>query len=171
MEILIPGLILVALMVYASTKIKKASAQALEAEQVETPDYVISKPAGFINVISPDDGLLFHAYTKEFAEDAPAFRRAEATIRVFDNSDARDLYGELKRSADRVVYEKDGENDSDGSKLSIDILVDDIRVERSLKLLQKGASVYRFCFDTPAECRDQYDSAKREMIESFHLKA
>ncbi len=83
MEILIPGLILVALMVYASTRIKKTAALAYEPETVETEDFVIQKPAGFLTVIGGDPRFAFESYSKEYGgETAPDFRKATAHITV-----------------------------------------------------------------------------------------
>ncbi len=85
MEILIPGLILVALMVWASTKIKKVAAKAYEPETIETDDFVINKPAGFLTVIGGDPQLAFESYSKEFgSENAAEFRKATARIKVSD---------------------------------------------------------------------------------------
>jgi len=89
MEILIPGLILVALMVYASTRIKKTAALAYEPETVETDDFVIHKPAGFLTVIGGDPQYLFESYSKEFGgEAAPDFRKATAYITRSDDGPA-----------------------------------------------------------------------------------
>src|SRR5687767_8261126 len=49
MELLIPGLILVALMVYASTRIKRTAAAAFDRETVDTEDFIIQKPEGFLH--------------------------------------------------------------------------------------------------------------------------
>ena len=85
MEILIPGLILVALMIYASTKIKKSAAEAYEPETIETDDFMIHKPAGFLTVIGGDPKFAFESYSKEFGEEgASEFRKATATISVFN---------------------------------------------------------------------------------------
>lgn len=81
MEILIVGLILVALMVYASTRIKRTAAEAYNPEWIETDEFVIDKPEGFLVVIGGDPQYLFEAYSKEFGgEAAPDFRRATAYI-------------------------------------------------------------------------------------------
>ncbi len=85
MEILIPGLILVALMVYASTRIKRTAAQAFEEETVETNEFSVFKPEGFLNVLNGDPKYLFEAYTKEFGvESSGDIRRATAHITVMD---------------------------------------------------------------------------------------
>ena len=51
MEILIIGSLIVALMVYASTKIKRSAAQAFEEETIETDEFYLVKPEGFLNPI------------------------------------------------------------------------------------------------------------------------
>lgn len=85
MEILIPGLILVALMIYASTRIKKSAARAYESETIETDEFVIFKPAGFLTVIGGDPKYSFEAYSKEFgSESASDIRKATAHITVYD---------------------------------------------------------------------------------------
>jgi hypothetical protein len=171
MELLIPGLALVALMIYASTKIKKAAAQALETEDVETDEFSITKPAGFINIVSPGEGLLFHAYTKEFSDDAPNFRKAEATIRVIENSDADRVLEELKRSGGDVAYQRlDSGPLYESRPCRIDRDIDGVKVIRYVKLLQKDGRVYQFQFDTPAEFKDEFGPAVREMNDSFALK-
>jgi hypothetical protein len=85
MEILIPGLILVALMIYASTRIKKSAAQAYEPETIENDDFIIDKPAGFLTVIGGDPHYAFESYSKDFGgEAAPDFRKATAKITIFN---------------------------------------------------------------------------------------
>jgi len=68
MELLIPGLILVALMVWASTRIKRNAAAAFDAETVETDEFSIVKPEGFLHVLNDDSGLAFRSYSKEFGK-------------------------------------------------------------------------------------------------------
>ena len=81
MEILVPGLILVALMAWLSTRIKRNAAAAFDAERVETEEIVIDKPEGFLHVLNDDSGLLFRAYTKDFATVGQRDVR-QATIEV-----------------------------------------------------------------------------------------
>ena len=66
MEILVPGLILVALMVWLSTRIKRNAAAAFDAERIETEELIVDKPEGFLHVLNDDSGLLFRAYSREF---------------------------------------------------------------------------------------------------------
>jgi hypothetical protein len=81
MEILIPGLILVALMVWLSTRIKRNAAAAFDAERIETEDLIVEKPEGFLHVLNDDSGLLFRAYSKDFGMVGRRDMR-QATIEV-----------------------------------------------------------------------------------------
>ena len=59
MEILIPGLILVGLMVWVSTRIKRNAAKAFEREEIETAEFSLTKPEGFLAPVDPADGDTF----------------------------------------------------------------------------------------------------------------
>src|SRR6187399_163340 len=99
MELLIPGLILVALMVYASTRIKKIAAKAFEAETIETADFVIKKPEGFLNVINGDPRYAFEAYSKEFGgPGAEEFRKGTATLTVHEGTTSEAVAAEILES-------------------------------------------------------------------------
>ena len=91
MELLIPGLILVALMVYASTRIKRTAAQAFEAETVETDQFVIAKPEGFLNVLNGDPQYAFEAYSKDFGDDEEkSVRAATSHLQVYAGTGVED---------------------------------------------------------------------------------
>lgn len=79
MELLIPGLVLVALMVYASTRIKRSAARAFEAEHVERPDFVIEKPEGFLHKVNTSDKD-FEAYSKEYGRGLAENVRAATAV-------------------------------------------------------------------------------------------
>jgi hypothetical protein len=171
MELLIPGLALVALMVYASTRLKKATALALEPEQIETEHFSISKPAGFINVVSPDNGLLLQAYTKEFADAAPNMRKAEATVRIAAGTSLERELGELKQTDGFVSYKNDGETPGSPCLIRFDKTIDANRVSRTVKLFQDGDSVYSLQIDVPDGGDEEFAVARRELNESFELKS
>lgn len=87
MEILIPGLILVALMVYASTKIKRSAARAYEEEKIDHERFSLIKPEGFIEPIRSEAEPAFLAYTKDFGVDEAAdIRIATAEVRIYQDS-------------------------------------------------------------------------------------
>src|SRR5262249_24498312 len=106
MELLIPGLILVALMVYASTRIKRRAAQAFEQETIGTDEFTLVKPEGFLHLISGDPAYAFQAYSKEFgAEDASDRRRATIDLRILADDSFGDVCESVKASG-RLLTEK-----------------------------------------------------------------
>ncbi len=78
MEILIIGVIVVALMVWASTRIKRSAAEAFEEEAIDTDDFSLVKPEGFLSPVENDEYLAFYAYSKEFGEEDKAENCARA---------------------------------------------------------------------------------------------
>src|SRR5688572_14747060 len=102
MEILIPGLILVALMAWASTKIKKRAADAFEAETIETDDYVLRKPEGFLHVVGSETHE-FEAYSREsYEEDNSQARRATIEIDILRETSLAGVRDAISQVADSV---------------------------------------------------------------------
>ena len=111
MEFVIPGLILVAVMVYVSTRIKRSAAAAYDAETVETELFSVTKPEGFLAVASPRSPLLFEAYSKEFGTDGRENERmVTATARKSSEvSPPTEVSSEWHIGEDKVVEFRDGE--------------------------------------------------------------
>ena len=100
MELLIPGLILVALMVYVSTKIKKSAAQAYETERIDTEEFSITKPEGFINPLNTNSPFAFEAFTKEFGSTPnERLRKASAELRIIDGGGFDEVVDSVRTSA------------------------------------------------------------------------
>lgn len=98
MELLIPGLILVALMVYASTRIKKITAEAFEPETIETEEFIIQKPEGFLHNLNGDPKYIFEAYSKEFSKANDKLRVGTATITRIENTPIDAVVNELSQT-------------------------------------------------------------------------
>lgn len=169
MELLIPGLLLVALMVWASTRIKRTAAAAFEAETVDADDFVIKKPDGFLNVINGDSDYAFEAYSKEYGgPGAEDFRQGRINLTVRENE-----------TVDDIVAELDGEFIEDiteivGSKRYR--LVDVKRLEEGVeflvtyKLAEKDGKVYSLEATRLAETSEQFTRKIEAMVTSFELK-
>jgi hypothetical protein len=167
MELLIPGLILVALMVYASTRIKRSAAAAFEAETVETDDFVIQKPDGFLNVIGPDPPYLFEAYSKGFGGYAQDLRLARATLVAVDGTieeSIKALDGEIVGGIGEVL------DDRHYRVIEVKRVVDDIEHRGFYKLAEKAGLVYRFEVDVLAEATPDLLQKAEAMLASFELK-
>ena len=101
MEILIIGLIVVALMVYASTKIKNEAKRAYEREDFSAEHFKITKPDGFIIPIKEDSEFAFEAYSKDFSEEdeTEELNQCWATVKSFKKDESID-----KTTNERVKY-------------------------------------------------------------------
>lgn len=100
MELLIPGLILVALMVYASTRIKKSAAQAFEPETIDTDLFYFEKPEGFLTVLNGKPELEYEGYSREFGGDgAEDIRQGRVEVRKITNSSFKETVAKIGESA------------------------------------------------------------------------
>jgi hypothetical protein len=149
MEILIIGIILVALMAYASTKIKNAARMAYEKEVFETEEFKIIKPDGFIIPVKENSEFLFETYSKDFAEDeAEKFNQCWAV--VVEN-------GETENSSEVVVSEK---------------IEDDVTIKIFRKNLVNHSfnKTYELEISVLPYYQEQYSDRIKMMLESFSLK-
>ena len=96
MELLIPGLALVALMVWASTRIKRTAADAFAPEVIDTPEFSIKKPEGWLSIAVPT--LPFEAYTKDYAPSPNEEIRWRATWALFRPREPAAAYLIIPRS-------------------------------------------------------------------------
>lgn len=105
MEILIPGLLLVAFMVYASTRIKRTAAEAFESETIAGDDFVIQKPEGMLTVLNGRPELLFESYSKEYGKgDAGEIRQIRAELRRHETPETGTRSDETVEVLDGVKY-------------------------------------------------------------------
>ena len=107
MEILIIGGLFVALMVYVSTKIKRSAAQAFEAEKIETDDFVIEKPDGFLHPLRDPPDYPFEAYSKTYGERSTRnIWRARTRLRISDGSNLKAHVQEIKKGEEKIESKK-----------------------------------------------------------------
>ena len=170
MELLIPGLILVALMAYASTRIKRSAAKAFEAETVETEQFVIQKPDGFLNVINGDPQFAFEAYSKEFGTGAAKeFRMGTSTISIADagtdpTKTIKSAGTEVVSNINEVVGEKhyrviEGKRINKGTELRV-----------LYKIAESGGKVFVLEITTLPEAPDEFSHKIESMLDSFEIK-
>jgi len=101
--ILIPGLILVALMVYVSTRIKKTAAAAFDAETIETDEFIIQKPEGFLHKLNGDPKYVFEAYSKEHSKVNDRRRLAFVSITRVENTSLEKVASDVLQDAELVA--------------------------------------------------------------------
>lgn len=166
MELLIPGLILVALMAYASTRIKRQAALAFEAETVETDEFIIKKPDGFLNVIGGDPAYAFEAYSKEYGgAGAEAFRQATAKLTI-DEADV-----DAPEADDEIVTERAEVIGDDRYRI-----IETRRAEKGVefcvfsKIAERNGKVYHLEITALSETTDEFMRNIEAMLDSFELK-
>jgi hypothetical protein len=172
MDILIAGLILVALMVYASTRIKRAAARAYEGEIVEGDDWAIVKPEGFLSEEGDLGRHCFRAYSKDFGAGPSAeLRKAVARITIHPGTSfeeiverAKEEVGEVKRAdvsrtGDARVCEMSARSQTSG-----------VPVHIFYKIAAAAEAVYELRIEVLSESLDEYRGSVEEMLTGFVLK-
>ena len=168
MEILIPGLILVALMVYISTRIKRSAANAYEKETVETAEFSITKPEGFIILDSSDPNVIFAAHSKDYGTgDADRFRRVSAELRRHEDRSIDEV-----KSLARDNVELIGEQHLGGGTTVIETRrsIDGIEFEHEYWISQKDETIYELRITALAETKEDDLKNIDELLASFELK-
>ncbi|HSI87636.1 MAG TPA: hypothetical protein VK918_01190 [Pyrinomonadaceae bacterium] len=156
MEILIPGLILVALMVWASTKIKKKAAAAYEEETIETERFSIEKADGFISPTFPEEGMVFAAYSKEFGRDRTRDLR-QAQLEV-----------SLRRGARLEQLARQFEIDSSNGVVEVPAPSGDLA--EFVRLAASSEGVYELRGRVLLDHRQEFARKLKEMMASFNPK-
>ena len=168
MEILIVGVVIVALMAYVSTRIKKSAANAFERETFDAPDFLLVKPEGFLNPVEAREGLAFYAYSKDYGvENTAKFRQSEIKLRVYEIDNFREIVANAKRLADKVLSEK---NEGDVFLLKTENTEDKVSLEKQHKFISKNGKVYELEIKTLEETKEAYTQRIAETFESFTVK-
>ncbi len=176
MEIFFAGLVLVALMVYASTKIKKSAAAAFEPEIIDAEDFRLVKPQGYINPIRENSPLAFEAYTKDFGfEEAKDFRRSRATLNVSANADFETVCKDAKKTADKIISKRFVEDTPANQKifwLENEKSTNGVKFFTLWKIVEsrEKRKIYQFQVSVLEEYREELAEAASEMLGSFEVK-
>lgn len=172
MELLIPGLILVALMVYASTKIKRTTAAAFEAETVETDEFVVNKPDGFLHVLNGDPQYAFEAYSKEFGgPGAENVRRANVTVTVVAGSTVKEQAERRLNTGNQVIEDiSEVIGDTKYRLIETRSAVNDVEYRNLFKIAERGGKVYVFAIVAIADTTDEAMRDIEAMLSGFELK-
>ena len=169
MELLIPGLAIVALMVWASTRIKRNAAAAYEAETIETDDFVIQKPEGFLHNLNGDPGHALEIYSREYGEVATGIRAGRVSLKVSGGT-AEEAASSIKNN--ETVIDDLGEVIG-GRRYR---LIETTRFEKdsecsvTYKIAEKNGQVYTLEAIRLAETSDEFKGKIDAFVASFELK-
>jgi hypothetical protein len=170
MEILIVGVIIVALMIYTSTRIKRQAAEAFEEETIDTQDFSLVKPEGFLSPVENQDFLAFYAYSKEFGEEEKAEKLYQSLIKlkILAGRSLAEIGGEIKKSFDAGISEEKPDEYTyilRGEK-------SEKEVEKFFyhKLVAKNEQVYDLEIMVLADYQEKFGEKAEKLLTSFHVK-
>jgi hypothetical protein len=168
MEILIPGLALVALMVYVSTRIKRSAAKAFDEEIVETDDFMITKPEGWF-IPTDETDLAFAAYSKEFGTgDAGSVRQVSAELKIRDGSTLEAARDAVVAEASKVVSEQ---HLAGGSMiLETERTENGILLEAERRLVEKEGRIFELSVTALSETKEAQQRNIDTLLSSFEVK-
>jgi hypothetical protein len=170
MEILIVGAIVVALMVYASTKIKRSAAAAFEEETIETDEFSLVKPEGFLNPVETEDYLAFYAYSKEYGEEGKAekFRQSLIKLKILAGRSLTEIGKDVKKSFDKVLSEE--KPDENTFVLSGEKSENDVSQLFYHKIVARGERIFDLEMSVLAEYQEKYEAKAEKLLETFRVK-
>ena len=176
MEIIIIGVLLVALMVYVSTKIKKNAAKEFEPEAVEKEDFSLEKPAGFLYPLHDEPEFAFEAYSKDYGERGTRnIWRAKVRLRIFDDTTLKKHVDRIKSGAESIDSRKQFDDLPEGQKgmiLRTNRTEDEIdyKVLRKLVEVVPENKIYELKTTMLAPFAEVYTDRICEMMRSFVVK-
>lgn len=168
MELLIPGLILVALMAYVSTRIKKSAARAFEAEHVTGDGFSLEKPDGFLVRTGADDQLLFDAYSKDFgAPPAENVRAATAVVTASSELLDKAAKDEARRLSDAQIGERFELGDAHGVIVTGERVADGHEFQVLAKILEQSSRTLTLRIEVLKEKAGELAERVEKMLISF----
>lgn len=174
MEILIVGLGVVALMVFVSTKIKKSAAAAYQPETIETEEFRIYKPEGFIHPLNDDSGYAFVANSKEWGKnEASKFRQAKAVVRVISNSDFKIVCENAKKSSGKVKAKQFVKSAPVGQKIFLlegETSESGVKIFTFWEIIESGKKIYELKIAVLEAYAEDFAERINAITASFNVK-
>lgn len=171
MELLIPGLILVALMVWASTKIKRITAAAFEPERVEMPLYSIYKPSGFLHVLNDESGLDFRAYSRDVESIGKRdLRAATIEVEVFESKDLESRLAEIRRDFDMPSISKYLDGGENSAIIQMRRPDGAAEYAETRKIVSRGNRLIELRVAVLEQRADEFASSVEQILDGFRPK-
>lgn len=168
--------IFIAILLFISSKIRKAANEAYEPEQIERENFSIYKPEGYLNPVEFTEKMPFEAYTRELGErSAGRLRKSLAKLTVTDGLNFDNLRKEIKKNAEEFVSTVFDENAPEGQRTC---LIETKKTENEITTVyvnkivesRRQKKTYNLEVSILEDHRDEFDERIGEMLESFTLK-
>ncbi|HEY0428063.1 MAG TPA: hypothetical protein VGC76_09810 [Pyrinomonadaceae bacterium] len=165
-------IVFVVILFSISSRVKKAAKLAFESETIETDEFSIVKPEGFINPINDESRFNFEAYSKDFGTgDAEALRQAHIFISVSTGKNFAEVCEETKKSAGKILM--DGISESDNSYLiKSEETTENAPAYNFYKIIEseRNQKAYELKITILQDFLDDYQNRVDETLRSFRLK-
>lgn len=170
MEIWIIGGAIVGLMIYASTRIKRNAAAAFAEEQIDTDEFSLVKPEGFLNPVVREEFLAFYAYSKDYGEEGKAEKSRQCLIKlkILAGRSLAQIAKDIKGKFDQTLREEKAGADT--------IILTGERAEQEIetlyyhKLIARDERVFDLEMAVLSDYRENYEAKAEKLLESFHVK-
>jgi len=175
MDIFIIGLVVVALMVFVSTKIKKSAARAFESEIIEKDEFRIVKPEGLMSPLDENSKYPFEARSREYGEKISRnVWQAHAFLTVDKGLNFKAECEKARQTAGKILSEKIF-NETEGEKIC---LIESEKIENEVPMIEfrkiiesrKQQKTYDLQISVLRSFREVYIHKINEMTNSFRLK-
>ncbi len=176
MEIIIIGGILVIVMVIVSTRIKKSAAAAYGPEMIETSQFLVEKPEGFLHPLRDPPDFPFEAYSKLFGDRSTRnIWRARIRLRIFENTTLQRCFDEIELGGESVVSTKkldDLPKGQNGLIVRSHKSDDEVpyKILRKLVEVESQCQVYELKTSILATYGEEYTDRVCQMMGSFMVK-
>lgn len=176
MEIFIIGLIVVAIMAFVSTKIKKVAARAFEPETIEKDEFRIFKPEGLMSPLSENSRYPFEARSRECGEQRGSRNiwRAHAYLTVDTGLNFKAECKKAKESVDKILSERILD-ETGGERVCLiesEKIEDEVQMIEFRKIIEsrKQKKTYDLRISVLQPYREAYIHKINDMTSSFKLK-
>lgn len=176
MEILIIGFIIVALMIFLSTKIKNSAARAFEPEIIEREEFTIVKPEGLMSPLEENSKYPFEARSRDFGNERNSRNlwQARAFLTVGEGLNFKAECEKARKSADKILSEKvfDEAGGERVCLLESEKTEDEVPIIEFRKIVEsrKRRKTYDLQISVLQPLREVYIHKINDMTNSFRLK-
>jgi hypothetical protein len=170
--------IFVVVLLSVSSLVRRAAKLAFESETVETDEFSIVKPEGFISPVNDKSGYAFEAYSKDYGEGKAAgnLRQAQAFVSVSKDADFADACGRAKQNAGEILSEEIAGKicliKGEDAPVTDEETLENASAYNFYKIIGDDArqKVYELKISVLHKFLAEYQSRVDEMLNSFRLK-
>jgi hypothetical protein len=166
----------IAVLLFISSRIRRAANTAFEPEVVETAEFKINKPEGYLHPLNNGSAFPFEAYSRELGEKgAGRLRKSLVKMSVSDGLNFGKTLKSVKQNADNIYSETIPENVPQGQKIC---LLEGYKTEDGIKRAvfhkivesRNQNKTYDLEVSVLEANEDEYIAKASELINSFTVK-